>query len=540
MSEENKILQIGEFDEQTIRDFYNFLKHPKGTYTEIRIFDPSKGKLIGQEWINTEEDFVKSCKRLDGRGNIFAGINPRREKKGDAKSVSHLTCIPFDIDSKREDIKEAATDKEIMKCARVVKEVRKYLEEIAGVRIGTTMSGNGFHLIPCIPPIEINDKNRSNIQLKNKIFQEEIKKRFESDDAKIDIIADLPRIIKVPGTKSVKGSNTIERPHRYAKKLQLKRNESKKFAEYLKNIKIPDTTIENISFKSTKKGLIKIDGIELDDLSLKGVVEKLGNIQLVPAGKDLVGTCPFKDHNDTTPSFRIYSSGTRNEHYHCFGCGKHGKNTVNFVMEFLDIGETNARVLLGMISNDVIRIIGKTNSVIKKTPKTDGKEFEWCITVDNKKIHALTSELTSLKWMKIWWMENTNDILRLGGGDFNDLLYLWQQKAVIEYLQTEDRVDYVAERILNTIRQAERVENIKDIGKNERRCFIDKDDTLFYCGKFINEIASTEKVGLRKIRFLLNSYIKDNPINKMIDGRVEKVWKFFAKKIDGEKENNDE
>lgn len=37
--------------------------------------------------------------------------------------------------------------------------------------------------------------------------------------------------------------------------------------------------------------------------------------------------CVF--HTDNTPSLAIYPTGG----YHCFGCGKHGKNAIDFCMD---------------------------------------------------------------------------------------------------------------------------------------------------------------------------------------------------------------
>jgi hypothetical protein len=38
-------------------------------------------------------------------------------------------------------------------------------------------------------------------------------------------------------------------------------------------------------------------------------------------GNRLIGLCPFPDHKEDTPSFTIF---TDDNHFHCFGCGKHG------------------------------------------------------------------------------------------------------------------------------------------------------------------------------------------------------------------------
>lgn len=40
-------------------------------------------------------------------------------------------------------------------------------------------------------------------------------------------------------------------------------------------------------------------------------------------------SCPMPGHEDSTPSFLV----DENNGYHCFGCGKHGNNAVDFLMD---------------------------------------------------------------------------------------------------------------------------------------------------------------------------------------------------------------
>ena len=64
--------------------------------------------------------------------------------------------------------------------------------------------------------------------------------------------------------------------------------------------------------------------------------------QLKSSGSNLMGLCPFPDHNEKSPSFSVSAS---KQLYHCFGCKKSGNiiswlqqyNGMNFVesIEFL-------------------------------------------------------------------------------------------------------------------------------------------------------------------------------------------------------------
>jgi DNA primase len=48
-------------------------------------------------------------------------------------------------------------------------------------------------------------------------------------------------------------------------------------------------------------------------------------VRLARSGRQWKGCCPF--HGEKTPSFYVYD-----DHYHCFGCGKHG-DAITFVMD---------------------------------------------------------------------------------------------------------------------------------------------------------------------------------------------------------------
>ena len=80
------------------------------------------------------------------------------------------------------------------------------------------MSGNGYQIWLSIPEIKITNDNRNLIESKIKKFHKELQAKFSDDqNCSIDNIGDLPRIIKIAGTLSIKGKNTDERPYRVAK-----------------------------------------------------------------------------------------------------------------------------------------------------------------------------------------------------------------------------------------------------------------------------------------------------------------------------------
>lgn len=68
----------------------------------------------------------------------------------------------------------------------------------------------------------------------------------------------------------------------------------------------------------------KLTQEELDVLRAVPIRDILG---LSKNTKTVATKCPF--HLDTHPSLFFYDDGS----YHCFGCGKHGHNSIDFIMD---------------------------------------------------------------------------------------------------------------------------------------------------------------------------------------------------------------
>lgn len=55
--------------------------------------------------------------------------------------------------------------------------------------------------------------------------------------------------------------------------------------------------------------------------------DQLYTDRLIRSGRNQKACCPF--HEERSPSFYFYSDGS----FHCFGCGAHGSNAVDYVMK---------------------------------------------------------------------------------------------------------------------------------------------------------------------------------------------------------------
>ena len=225
-----------QFNKEDAKKFFKFLHHEN--FTELRIIDPNDG-LKRQFFVDNLEDFLKICEKFSGKYNIYVGINERNSKAGKSENVGKLSIIPLDIDPIRP--KGTASTKEELKLAhQKMEEIRNLLKERFNCEPFITMSGNGYHLYIKVPSIPLDEFNRESIQAKLKTFIHEIQSRFNDGKVRIDSTFDLPRVMKVPGTLSVKGDNTKERPWRICRVVKANAKPCQKIREYLAQIKVED------------------------------------------------------------------------------------------------------------------------------------------------------------------------------------------------------------------------------------------------------------------------------------------------------------
>lgn len=194
-------------NERDVRLTYRFLGHEK--QTEIRVIDP-KTNAVFCEFVSTEDDFVNTCQKYDGKRNIYVGINERSKGGTTCDSVVCLNAIVLDIDSKHPK-SSPATEEERLKAKTVADSVFYYLKDKKRFPF-MAMSGNGWQIWLKVK-ISVTVENKKKYEAVIKNFHREIMREFSSDDAKIDNIGDLARVIKVIGTTAIKPDATLERPN---------------------------------------------------------------------------------------------------------------------------------------------------------------------------------------------------------------------------------------------------------------------------------------------------------------------------------------
>lgn len=193
--------KTSHFNEKDVRTFYQHLGHSPDEFTEVRIIDPTRKTKALQKFVKSEDAFVKSIKRWSGKQQCYAGLNPRREKRGKAEHVSRVTAILLDIDAKHPK-DEAATDKELAAAKKRLNKLTSWIKKQGYEPPFISMSGNGYHIIQ---KVDIKVDNRT---------QEQLRAYHHEVAGDLDSTFDLPRIVKIPGTMSVKGESSEERPHR--------------------------------------------------------------------------------------------------------------------------------------------------------------------------------------------------------------------------------------------------------------------------------------------------------------------------------------
>jgi len=199
--------------EKEIRQTYRFLGHKQ--CTELRIINPFKFGDVQSIFVYNEDDFVSICKKFNGVGNVYVGINERTNGGTKSEDIVCLNAVVFDIDPVRP--RGLASNEEEQKAAyEVAKNLIKYLTD-SGKEPALAMSGNGYQVwIKMYVRIDGTYKGRQ-LELVLKDMQRFTAEKFSTKKVKIDNIGDLARVIKVIGTKSIKVATTEERPNRNSK-----------------------------------------------------------------------------------------------------------------------------------------------------------------------------------------------------------------------------------------------------------------------------------------------------------------------------------
>jgi len=254
------------FNPEDAENFFKFLAHEK--FTEIRIISLTEG-IKGDFFVDNLADFLRICEKHNGQANVYVGVNERAEKQGKAEYVSKFCIIPIDIDPIRPK-GHASTDFELNLARQKMEQIKNWLKEEFDCVPFISMSGNGYHLYIKIPSISVDEFNRDAVQEKLKIFVHEIQSKFNGEQVHIDSTFDLPRVMKCPGTLSVKGDNTPERPWRMCEIIEANDKPCARVRDHLAKTKVESAKAE---FEFGTKTKEDFDALLQKDDKLKDLYE---------------------------------------------------------------------------------------------------------------------------------------------------------------------------------------------------------------------------------------------------------------------------
>lgn len=192
-------------NEEDIKHYYEFLGHD---IYDVRAFTPEDSTLdtdiTDTQRVEDVETFINFCQKHDGKANIYAGVLPKSADGKGKDAVQTVDKVWIELDAERTDT-GAASEGMVDGAKNVADTIIDDHQEKFG-RPLLVMSGNGYHLIWEIPPIDIDDTNREKLNQQLKEFCHYFKREYETDTVEVDTaVGELARILKIPGTESVKG-----------------------------------------------------------------------------------------------------------------------------------------------------------------------------------------------------------------------------------------------------------------------------------------------------------------------------------------------
>lgn len=215
---------------------FNLLGHKRET--EIRMIDPRMERKPKSIFIKSEIEMDDVVKEYSGKYNIYVGINERKPNGTTKTDIISINNIVIDVDAVRSRgfEKDACTNEELEKCYTIASQISYDMLQRGFKKPKIAMTGNGYQLWFAIPKIRILKSNSTLIENKIKMFHKEIIEKYSNGiDCSIDNIGDLPRIVKLIGSMSIKGNNTSDRPYRMSKWIDkdITRDEDSEFRDYI-------------------------------------------------------------------------------------------------------------------------------------------------------------------------------------------------------------------------------------------------------------------------------------------------------------------
>lgn len=185
-------------------------------FIEVRTVNPAKQWFIEfpqyDDWGTDLTELTDLANTLNGKQNVYIGRNIRSREDGSANGIDFANAVSFDFDPIRpKDL--PATEAEVAEAVSTVTRLQKL---VGGGSV--VMTGNGAQLwVPISDDLPFDIRGRRKWwALACRRFEDDCVSKLDYDREKLrhDPQWDIPRVVKLAGTKSVKGVPTSDRPHR--------------------------------------------------------------------------------------------------------------------------------------------------------------------------------------------------------------------------------------------------------------------------------------------------------------------------------------
>lgn len=186
--------------------------------------DKSPDEMGTGHWIHarTYEEFRDFCSTYSGmwRYHIYSGVNTLNKEpengRGGAKHITEVNHLSFDIELER-DSYQGSTKNDVWWCYKYALAQAKFMNQEYGVWPMIVMSENGIHMHY---KVDFTTDEEKMIGKSHKYTKYLTHQSMDSEHAEIienkapsyvnfaqDDVSDVPRVMKVPGTRGIKSEN---------------------------------------------------------------------------------------------------------------------------------------------------------------------------------------------------------------------------------------------------------------------------------------------------------------------------------------------
>lgn len=225
----DKARDAGNVSENAIKRFWDWAYADEDGAVQTCAFpvptdNYSRHEIGNGKWIHARsyDEFKDFCSTHSGmwRYHVYSGVNTLNEipdgGRGKAKHISSVNHLSFDIETKRESY-SGATKQEVWWCYKYALAQAKFMHEQYSVWPMIVMSENGIHM-----HYKVNFKTKEDLMngkshvyskyITKQSMQSEYAKKVENNspaDVEFDQddVSDVPRVMKVPGTRGIKSKS---------------------------------------------------------------------------------------------------------------------------------------------------------------------------------------------------------------------------------------------------------------------------------------------------------------------------------------------